>query len=295
MCGRTGTRVHSYVLMSNHYHLLLETPEANLVAGMKWLQGTYTQRFNARHRQCGHLFQGRYKAIPVEAESADYFTAVSDYIHLNPARAGLLADEPLRLESYPWSSYPGFVQKAELPEWLTRGMVFGALDLPDERSRARKRYAGWMEARVREALEREPTGKEQEVWRQLRRGWYVGGDDFRTRLMEWAKRVVTGKKRESYTSASLHRHDEAAAERWLAEGLVRLELTASDLAKLRQNDAGKQGLAWLLRSRTVVSDAWIVERLHMGHRSNVGRAITAFRENQSRVREIKELLHVYTD
>lgn len=59
MCGRTGHRVHSYVLMSNHYHLLLETPEPNLVAGMKWLQGTYTQCHNARRGLCGHLFRGR--------------------------------------------------------------------------------------------------------------------------------------------------------------------------------------------------------------------------------------------
>ena len=62
MCARSGMRVHSYVLINNHSHLLLETPEANLVAGMKWFQGTYTQRFKARHRRCGHLFQGRYKA-----------------------------------------------------------------------------------------------------------------------------------------------------------------------------------------------------------------------------------------
>ncbi len=86
MCGRTGARVHSYVLMSNHYHLLMETPEPNLVAGMKWFQGAYTQRFNARQRLSGHLFQGRYKAIPVDAERPEYFRIASDYIHLNPAR-----------------------------------------------------------------------------------------------------------------------------------------------------------------------------------------------------------------
>ena len=65
-CGRTGWKVHAYVLMGNHYHLLLETAEPNLVAGMQWLQSTYTKRFNAYHREWGHLFQGRYKAIPVE-------------------------------------------------------------------------------------------------------------------------------------------------------------------------------------------------------------------------------------
>ena len=84
-CGRTGWKVHAYVLMGNHYHLLLETPEPNLVAGMQWLQGTYTKRFNARHRLWGHLFSGRYKSIPVEP-TPDYFLAVADYIHLNPVR-----------------------------------------------------------------------------------------------------------------------------------------------------------------------------------------------------------------
>jgi REP element-mobilizing transposase RayT len=65
VCVQTGWFIHAYVLMSNHYHLLLEIPEANLVAGMKWFQGAYTQRFNAMHQRRWHLYQGRYKAIPV--------------------------------------------------------------------------------------------------------------------------------------------------------------------------------------------------------------------------------------
>ena len=64
-CGRCGWKAHAFALMGNHYHLLLETPEANLVDGMRWFQGTYTQRFNARHNVWGHLFQGRYKALLV--------------------------------------------------------------------------------------------------------------------------------------------------------------------------------------------------------------------------------------
>jgi len=66
----------------------VETPEANLVAGMKWLQGTYTQRYNGRHELRGHLFQGRYKAVPVEADDAGCLEAISSYIHLNPAGRG---------------------------------------------------------------------------------------------------------------------------------------------------------------------------------------------------------------
>src|ERR1039458_7087460 len=80
-CQKTGWRIHAYVLMGNHYHLLLETPEANLVAGMKWLQGTYTQRFNSRHEVFGHLFQGRYKAVVVEREAGNYFAEMGPYLN----------------------------------------------------------------------------------------------------------------------------------------------------------------------------------------------------------------------
>ena len=94
-CQRTGWIVHAYVLMGNHYHLLIETPEANLVDGMKWLQGTYTQRVNAWRQRRGHLFQGRYKAQLVNAENKEskYFQTVADYIDLNPVRAKMVGKE----------------------------------------------------------------------------------------------------------------------------------------------------------------------------------------------------------
>jgi REP element-mobilizing transposase RayT len=98
---RTGWLIHAYVLMRNHFHCLLETPEANLVTGMKWLLGTYTQRFNGRHQLVGHLFQGRYKAIPVSGEDEGYFERISSYIHLNPARARLVRPGTDHLKEYP--------------------------------------------------------------------------------------------------------------------------------------------------------------------------------------------------
>ena len=75
-CEKTGWSIHAYVLMGNHYHLLVETPEANLVAGMKWLQGTYTQRYNGRHQMFGHLFQGRYQAVVVDSKPANAFPLI---------------------------------------------------------------------------------------------------------------------------------------------------------------------------------------------------------------------------
>ena len=103
---RTGWRIHAWALMGNHYHLLLETPEPNLVSGMKWLQGTYTQRYNSRHDLFGHLFQGRYQPVIVDGRrEANYFPVVGTCIHLNPAGAGLIRIGQERLKRDRWSSY----------------------------------------------------------------------------------------------------------------------------------------------------------------------------------------------
>src|SRR5437667_6182787 len=89
-CGKTQWQVHAYCLMTNHFHLVVETPQANLVAGMKWFLGTFTSRFNRRHKEFGHLFSDRYKALVVDGSSNGYLGTVGTYVHLNPARAKLL-------------------------------------------------------------------------------------------------------------------------------------------------------------------------------------------------------------
>ena len=88
-CQKTEWQVHAYCLMPNHIHLVIETPQPNLVAGMKWLLGVYTKRFNIRHKLCGHVFAGRYKALVVEGSGNGYLRTVCDYVHLNPVPAGL--------------------------------------------------------------------------------------------------------------------------------------------------------------------------------------------------------------
>ena len=117
-CARTGWQVHAYCLMSNHFHLVIETPRANLVEGMKWLLSTYTMRFNRRHKQCGHLFAGRYKSLLIDDATPGYLRAVCDYVHLNPVRAGLLRKQQ-RLENYRWSSYCSYLRSPrERETWL---------------------------------------------------------------------------------------------------------------------------------------------------------------------------------
>lgn len=102
-CEKTGWQIHTWCLMPNHFHLVIETPQANLVAGMKWLLGTYTSRFNRRHKVFGHLFSGRYKSLIVDGSGNGYLKSVCDYTHLNPVRAKMLRPER-SLDSYLWSS-----------------------------------------------------------------------------------------------------------------------------------------------------------------------------------------------
>src|SRR5262245_37863652 len=92
-CDKTGWLVHAWVLMDNHYHWLIETPEPNLVEGMRSVENTYTRRFNVRHQLWGHVFGGRYKAVLVQSDlngDQGYLGNILDYIHLNPVRAGLV-------------------------------------------------------------------------------------------------------------------------------------------------------------------------------------------------------------
>lgn len=119
--------------MGNHYHLMINTPERNLVEGMKWLQNTYTRRFNVRHVQWGRLFGGRYKSVLVEGEGY-YYERLMDYIHLNPARASLIDPEKGQgMLDYPWSSVAcGYaLSPRKRAKWLAAEDGLGAFGFPD--------------------------------------------------------------------------------------------------------------------------------------------------------------------
>ncbi len=116
---RYGAIIHAYCLMTNHYHLLIETPNANLPQIMKHLNSSYTTYFNVTRKRFGHLFQGRYKAFLVYKD--DYALELSRYIHLNPVRAAMVES----VVEYPWSSYRAFVGKEVSPEWLETDYVHG--------------------------------------------------------------------------------------------------------------------------------------------------------------------------
>ena len=134
--------IHSFVLMENHYHLILETPHGNLLKVMHGLNGHYTGYFNRKYSRSGHLFQGRYKGILVDKDS--YLLQLSRYVHLNPAKAGIV-DKP---EQYLWSSYPSFTGKGQKYDWVEYSWILGQFG-PDEQ-KASKEYKIFVDAGLKE-------------------------------------------------------------------------------------------------------------------------------------------------
>ena len=174
-CAKTGWRVHAFCLMANHFHLVIETPQPNLVVGMKWLLGTYTGRFNRRHKLFGHLFSGRYKSLIVDGSGTGYLKTVCDYVHLNPVRAKMLRPEQ-PLAAYGWSSYPAYLQRAaKRPPWLRVGPLFGEHGIPKDSTAGRRHFAAVMEARRHEQNAPE--------FKAVRRGWCMGDKAFRKELL----------------------------------------------------------------------------------------------------------------
>ena len=287
VCARTGWRLHAWVLMSNHYHALLETPQPNLVAGMQWLQTTYTMRFNRRHRLSGHLFGGRYKAVLVEdgnpAPTArvvaplGYWGSVMDYIHLNPARAGLVKlGEGEGLLGYPWSSVVrGYsVPPTRRAPWMAVATGFGLFGLRDTVA-GRRRFVERIEARMG-AEEAERCGlheiEGQSLQSTLRRGWYFGSQGFRESVLELARAggLPMGRRGDHYEGTRAQRdHSEAEAGRLLLAGAAQLGLALESSNGWLRCDWRRGLMAALLRQRTTVSLGWLAQHLDLKSSTNV--------------------------
>lgn len=157
--SRYGWICHAYCLMANHYHLLVETPKANLSVGMRQLNGIYTQSFNRRHRRVGHLFQGRFKAILVEKDS--YLLELCRYVVLNPVRVKGGAE----MGAWKWSSYRATAGLGSVPEFLSIDWLLEQFGR--NRRAAQKRYREF----VRDGIENRP-------WEGLKGQIYLGSEEF---------------------------------------------------------------------------------------------------------------------
>jgi len=179
---RFNAQVLAYCLMTNHYHFVLHTREANLSRLMRHVNGVYTQAFNRRHGKIGHLFQGRFKAILVDRDA--YLLEVCRYVELNPVRANMVPN-PL---DWPWSSYRAHVGEEETPAWLDTAGLHGYLLGRDaansaDHKRAARRYAKLVSA-----------GRDAKLWDQaLNKQIYLGDDAFVERMQQLVKMPVDAK------------------------------------------------------------------------------------------------------
>src|ERR1700690_3964598 len=152
---------HAWVLMDNHYHLLLETPEANLSSAMKHLNAIYTQKFNKKHHRSGHLFQGRFKAIVVEKDT--YLKELCRYVVLNPVRARMVKHP----RDWKWSSYRGTVGQEKPEKWMETDWILGQFW-------NNKKQAQW----AYRQFVLEGKGIEESPWDDLHLRVYLGGKEF---------------------------------------------------------------------------------------------------------------------
>jgi len=252
---RYGWKLHAYVLMRNHYHLALETPNPNLVEGMHWLQGTFSNRFNRFRNERGHVFQGRYKALILE--DASILCRVVDYIHLNPVRAGVVP--PANVEKYVHSSLADFAKKKRphglvCKEWLKiRG---GWLD-----------DVGGMRNYIKYLIQigNDEQAQKKAGLEKLSRGWALGTSAWKQTLArELSQRLLV----EGLNAEEISEVRELNWESALEKALKSENKTKADAKDKPRKQPWKIIVAKTLREQGVPV-GWIAKNLYMGKPSSV--------------------------
>lgn len=261
-CEKSGWLLHAYVIMRNHYHLAVETPEGNLVAGMQWLQSTFANRFNRLRRENGHLFQGRYKALLVEEGEA--MAMVCDYIHLNPVRAHMVEVE--HLADYRRSSYWHLHHSGQRAAWLRPDLPLAAIGLRDTPA-GRALYLDHLAWQVTDGPLADPA--RQAV---MSRGWAVGGSEFKAKLLQDHAVVVSARAWEDQGAKEMR---EQLWESMIVSALRWLQRSEDDLNKGLKSEPWKVAIAVFLKERTQASNPWLARRLNMGRAKYVSRLATA--------------------
>jgi len=250
-CLKTKFQIHAWCLMRNHFHLVLETPQPNLVPGMKWLLSTYTARFNRKHKYFGHLFSGRYKAVLISG-SPGYLRTACNYVHLNPVRARLLrSHQPL--SDYPWSSYAHYLKPPrQRPPWLRTDRLFGEFHLAPETSIRRRQ--------LDQHMEKWRANEEQRDYKPFRRGWFFGEDQLKDKILE----LISDLRTPAHYGQEIQESEEQRARRLLKTLLRENRWTESTLRSTPKGDPIKIKIAQTLRQQTTVTIPWIAAHLHMG-------------------------------
>jgi putative transposase len=296
MVDRFRVRLHAFVLMNNHYHLVVELTEPNLSRTGQWLNVSYSMWFNRRHGRSGHLFQGRFKSVVVDP--IQWGLELSRYVHLNPVRVGRLGlgkvdRQKMRvgasrapdgretkerlacLRRYRWSSYRAYVGLGKRPEWLECDRI---LELGGGKKEERTRnYRDYVESAVREGLEKSP-------WEELQDQVVLGGEQF----LQMLRAHVTGNARE-----------QRGAKR-LAQARPKLEEVIANLEKIRRQrwsefrdrhgDNGRDLVLYVGRRACGLKLRELAATVGMNDYSAVSIAIRRFEKQSRRSKSAQEQL-----
>jgi putative transposase len=282
-CTRYGWLAHAFVVMGNHYHLVLETPEPNLSDGMQWLQSTWAQRFNRYRGLTGRPFQGRFAAKPLEP--GHVVAQVAHYVHLNPVEAGIVRAE--RVGDYRWSSLAWFPRR-DRPPWLEASTVL------TESGNLADSPAGWRSYRSYLGMlwEKDPFMREKRFV-ELTRAWAVGSAAFRAEVRERLARVEDRQERFGLLGGDRDAVRAARAELWEDQlrALARAFGIALDRLPPKKSAAEKLLLAAAMKQTTSVARSWLAQRLQMGAASSLGPLLHTYRTSGGLERpEIKAAL-----
>lgn len=292
-CERNSWELDGFCVMTNHFHLVLRTPMGNLSEGMRWLQSTFANRFNRFRRENGRLFQGRFKSLVVE--ESNYLGALMDYVHLNPARAGIVSIE--HLHEYRWSSYYYLWNKRERPKFLNSERALREAGAWGDTTRGRAKYA----EHLCELMADRGAQKEADFDR-MNRGWALGTKDFKKSLLErFGFGSEEDKKERRKTRMHFEGEDLAEANLlWWEHCLERcIEATGSDLSAAPDDAKSAEWkvlIAAVLKSRTSAPNEWISERLKMGVPAGVSRSVSLFLKRGKRERkQMEKLMAIITE
>ncbi len=264
---RFGWRLYAWVLMTNHFHLEVETPEANLSRGMHWLNTRYVQWFNRRHDRCGHLFQRRFEAKLVEKES--YMLEVARYTILNPVRAGMVA----RPEEYRWSSYHATAGLEAVPEWLDAAGLLGTFGA--DASSAREEYRRFVEGGI---------GLERRLWDELQGQIYLG----RREWIEGIQKMIDEKPRSEEHPLAQRTPGRPTMDDVLEAVSITFDIKPDDIRQ-RSATTARQVAAWLAFEEGLIRQLEIGEALGI-RRSRVSSLVSHCRgaRDQDPLRELIE-------
>lgn len=295
-CHRFGWKIYAYALMDDHFHLLVETPEPNLSDGMKWLMTVYSRQFNCRHGYSGHVFGDRYQSTLVEAANPHYLSTLVDYIHLNPARRGMVRFGNF-LSACRWTSLPSWMNPNIRPAWLfpERGLkCHGCDDTEEGRRLYYYRILACYESREMDEMRLRPadhTGRGT-----VQRGWCYGSKTFRLYILSRIQDFTRGSQAAG-SSIPLQETAEQLAENIVKKGGTVLSLTERDLLHTPFSCPEKLALALAIRRRTSVSYAWIAQRLNMGKPRSLGtllhRAKKLYRDNPEFRKKVDAIVPSY--